>query len=197
MKKNLYIFRHGQTDFNLRNICQGCRCNLELNATGKRQAYELGQKLLPQELETIYCSPLKRALQTAEIVSKQMKNTPKIEIIPNLKEANFGIAEGIQIEKLCQDYPEIVECMINPTKQNWDTAFPGCGSESKHQIFDRSIKALEEVVCYASGSIGVSTHGSIISALACGLELSNISQENCSLLHLIYDTDTRRFSHAQ
>lgn len=43
MKKNLYIFRHGQTDFNLHNIWQGCQCNPDLNETGRRQAYELGQ----------------------------------------------------------------------------------------------------------------------------------------------------------
>ena len=33
MKKNLYIFRHGQTDFNLHNIWQGCQCNPDLNET--------------------------------------------------------------------------------------------------------------------------------------------------------------------
>lgn len=105
MKKNLYIFRHGQTDFNLHNIWQGCQCNPDLNETGRRQAYELGQKLLPLNLEVIYASPLKRALQTAEIAAGQMKPTPKIEIIPNLREGNFGLAEGSRIGKLMRDCP--------------------------------------------------------------------------------------------
>lgn len=62
-------------------------------------------KLLPLNLEVIYASPLKRALQTAEIAAGQMKPTPKIEIIPNLREGNFGLAEGSRIGKLMRDCP--------------------------------------------------------------------------------------------
>lgn len=197
MKKDLYIFRHGQTDFNLHNIWQGCQCNPELNATGRRQAYELGQRLLPLNLEIIFTSPLKRALQTAEIVAKQMKPAPKIEIIPNLREGDFGLAEGSRIGNLMRDCPELTEQIANPTKETWDKAFPGRGSESKHEIFDRVTRALGEIVRYADNNIGISTHGGVLSALACGLELSNVSCENCAVLHLTYDTVARTFAGAE
>ena len=197
MKKNLYIFRHGQTDFNLHNIWQGCQCNPDLNETGRRQAYELGQKLLPLNLEVIYASPLKRALQTAEIAAGQMKPTPKIEIIPNLREGNFGLAEGSRIGKLMRDCPELTEQIVNPTKETWDKAFPGRDSESKHEIFDRVIGALGEIVLYPGDNIGISAHGGVLSALACGLELSDVDCENCAVLHLTYDKATRTFARAE
>ena len=197
MKKNLYIFRHGQTDFNLHNIWQGCQYNPELNETGRRQTYELGHKLLPLNLEVIYTSPLKRALQTAEIAAKQMEPTPKIEIIPNLREGNFGLAEGSRIGKLMRDCPELTEQIVNPTKETWDKAFPGRDSESKHKIFDRVIGAFGEIVLYPGDNIGISAHGGVLSALACGLELPNVDYENCAVLHLTYDTDARTFARAE
>lgn len=197
MEKDLYIFRHGQTDFNLHNIWQGCRCNLELNIVGKLQAMDLGEQLYPLDLGIIYSSPLKRALQTANLAAARFKSLPRIEIIPNLREGNFGVAEGRSFEQLGKDYPDLLEDILNPTLKNWDAAFPGDDSESKHQIFNRVIGALGEIVRYSSGNIGVSTHGGVISALTCGLGLRNVSFENYAVLHLKYDSSSRTFSQAE
>ena len=42
----LYIFRHGQTDGNVRNIVQGAGVDIELNETGRRQAERLALSLI-------------------------------------------------------------------------------------------------------------------------------------------------------
>lgn len=197
MEKDLYLFRHGQTDFNLRDVCQGCRCNLELNIVGKLQAMELGEKLQSLNFEVIFTSPLKRALQTADFVARQMETAPRLEIIPNLREGDFGLAEGLNYDQLQKDFPGLLEDILSPSFKNWDIAFPGDGSESMHQIFDRAIGALGEIVRCASENIGVSTHGGVIRALACGLGLQNVSFENCAVLHLKYDSCSRTFSQAE
>ena len=69
MVKDIFIFRHGQTDNNLNQICQGCMTDAPLNETGISQADTLGRQLAANvKLEVIYASPLQRACQTAVIV---------------------------------------------------------------------------------------------------------------------------------
>ena len=41
MAKNFYIFRHGETDYNLQRIWQGQKCDTELNQNGIEQACDL------------------------------------------------------------------------------------------------------------------------------------------------------------
>lgn len=65
----LYIFRHGQTDGNVRNIVQGAGVDIELNETGRRQAERLTAELKGEGLDVIYASPMKRADETARIVA--------------------------------------------------------------------------------------------------------------------------------
>ena len=55
----LYIFRHGQTDGNVRNIVQGAGVDIELNETGRRQAERLAAELKGEGLDVIYASPMK------------------------------------------------------------------------------------------------------------------------------------------
>ncbi len=64
----LYLVRHGQTDFNIRDISQG-RVNTELNETGRAQARELAQKLKGKKFDAYYVSPLSRARDTARIIT--------------------------------------------------------------------------------------------------------------------------------
>ena len=62
----LYLARHGQTDWNLEHKAQG-QVDIPLNDTGIKQAEELKDKLKSYDFDICYCSPLKRAIQTAEI----------------------------------------------------------------------------------------------------------------------------------
>lgn len=46
MKKDLYIFRHGETDYNLEHRWQGCGLDAVLNENGEEQARKLAEKVL-------------------------------------------------------------------------------------------------------------------------------------------------------
>lgn len=86
---NLYIVRHGQTDWNLEHRVQG-GSNISLNAEGIRQAKETATKLTGVEFAAYYSSPLARAMETAQIIA----GGHEIIADARLKERGFGKAEG-------------------------------------------------------------------------------------------------------
>ena len=88
---NLMITRHGETDWNKYEKAQGVS-NIPLNQTGIRQAYCLKNKLVPESIDLVICSPLKRARTTAEIAIGD-RGIPIIED-DRLIERNFGTLEG-------------------------------------------------------------------------------------------------------
>ena len=88
----IYVVRHGQTDWNIQDKLQG-HTNVPLNKTGIEQAYKIKENLSNINFSKIYCSPLERCIKTAEIINKD--NLPII-IDDRLIERNFGNLEGKQ-----------------------------------------------------------------------------------------------------
>ncbi|MBR2831037.1 histidine phosphatase family protein [Candidatus Saccharibacteria bacterium] len=86
----LFLVRHGQTDWNISNKAQG-QADIPLNATGILQAEELREKLKNYQFDKCYVSPLKRAVQTAEIA---VGDRMDLVFDDNLKERYFGELEG-------------------------------------------------------------------------------------------------------
>jgi len=96
-KKYLYLFRHGETNWNKLGIIQGIS-DIPLNFTGIEQAKQLGQFFLNKKLDIIYSSHLKRAKQTGDIIAKKLNI--KIIKAKDLREVSFGKAEGKKIDEL-------------------------------------------------------------------------------------------------
>ena len=86
----IYIVRHGQTDWNIQDKLQG-HTNIPLNKVGIEQAHITKQTLSNITFSKIYCSPLERCMQTAEIINK---NNLPIIIDDTLIERSFGDLEG-------------------------------------------------------------------------------------------------------
>ncbi len=86
---NLFILRHGQTDYNLLGKFQG-QVNTTLNETGIKQAYETKELLKNINFDVIICSPLQRAIKTANIVT----NDAPFIIDNRIIERSFGSLEG-------------------------------------------------------------------------------------------------------
>ena len=63
---NIYIVRHGETDWNVQLKLQG-RADIPLNATGIEQAEQTGAHLKKAGISfaKVYPSPLQRAVKTA------------------------------------------------------------------------------------------------------------------------------------
>ena len=88
MKRHFYFFRHGQTNENKAGATYGNRVNAYLTPDGIAQAEKLGQYLSDKNIEIVYSSPLRRAIETAKIAI----NNPDTEIITDdrLIETTFG-----------------------------------------------------------------------------------------------------------
>ncbi|MBO5278228.1 MAG: histidine phosphatase family protein [Lachnospiraceae bacterium] len=101
---DVYIIRHGQTDWNIVKKLQGTE-DIPLNDTGRRQAAICAQALSGIPFEAIYTSPLSRAAETAQIISDYQCHAPVI-VEPGLIERCFGEGSGMTYEQLHSTYPE-------------------------------------------------------------------------------------------
>ena len=84
----ILLTRHGQTEWNLLKKVQG-KADIELNETGIQQAETTRDSLKEERIDLIVCAPLKRAIQTAEIIN-QGRNIRMI-----IDERDFGEFEGM------------------------------------------------------------------------------------------------------
>ncbi len=90
---NIYIARHGETDWNINWKLQG-RSDTVLNEKGKEQARLTGRGLSDAGIvfDRVYSSPLKRAVETAVLMSGITED--KIIKDERIIEFSFGKAEG-------------------------------------------------------------------------------------------------------
>ena len=182
MRKDFYIFRHGQTDYNLANRWQGSSIDANLNETGLSQAENLAERLKDFGIEKIYSSPLKRAFQTATAVAK-VTNAP-IEIIDELIEASVGVCEGMHREDVQKQYPDIWNEWYGEN-MNMETRWPD--GESKGEIQDRMFVAFNKMLNTKENIIGVASHGGAIRYFLIALGYGPHKMPNTSLFHVVYE----------
>ena len=115
MRKDFYVFRHGETELNRQKRWQGSGTDCDLNAAGVRQAEELLEKFRGKKLEVIFSSPLIRARHTAEVVAGGL-GLPVI-VRENLRECFYGEAEGQPIADLAESCPEILNNWYKPAEK--------------------------------------------------------------------------------
>src|ERR1700691_2815308 len=68
---SVFLARHGQTAYNLEGRFQGQQ-PVPLDDTGREQAEELAERAAGYGFAALWCSPLLRARETAEIVSTRI-----------------------------------------------------------------------------------------------------------------------------
>jgi broad specificity phosphatase PhoE len=72
----IHLARHGQTAYNHEGRFQG-HLPVPLDATGREQAAALAEVATGVELVSLWCSPLARARETADIVAKRIDMQPR------------------------------------------------------------------------------------------------------------------------
>jgi probable phosphoglycerate mutase len=91
MIKNIYLIRHGETDYNRKGMVQGRGIDADLNDVGRKQAQAFFQKYQHLPIEKIYHSTLKRSYQTVlPFIEKGIACLAH----EGLDEISWGIHEG-------------------------------------------------------------------------------------------------------
>jgi broad specificity phosphatase PhoE len=168
----LYIVRHGQTDWNVEKRMQG-QTDIPLNDTGREEARKLSDHLKGEIFDAIYSSDLKRATETASLITLCK---PKTDV--RLRERHFGHWEGkLQAE------------LYHLPKED------RTGFEKDEEVLKRAFEALTEIAMYHPGQkVLVVTHGGlqrnlIIDVLDLKCSADDIVARNLSFVQLAYSQD--------
>lgn len=158
----IYLIRHGETDWNKLRRLQG-QADIPLNEFGRQLARETEPALRDVPFDRVYTSPLKRARETAELVTAG-RNLPIIEE-PRLKEMGFGEFEGLCCREEGWNIPDpgFRDFFNAPEKYR-----PPKGGESFQQVSDRLESFLKELYAteeLQNKTVLLSTHG----AALCGI----------------------------
>ena len=121
----LILVRHGNTKLDSAQRYWG-KTDVELSASGLRQAERMRDCLAEEKLDIIYSSNLKRAYLTAKVIASKHK----LEIItcPELSEIDFGELEGLTFAEASHHYPEVTRLWV---KRSSGLKYPG-GESVKH-----------------------------------------------------------------
>lgn len=132
-----YLVRHGQTEWNTQGRTQG-HGNSPLTELGVKQAENLAKAIKKYPIDLIYCSDLGRAVQTAQIVGKELGID--VEPTDKLREMGFGIWEGMKLTDIETDYKDMFTMWRNQPDQ---LKVPG--GEMLKDIKNRQDELLDEL----------------------------------------------------
>jgi uncharacterized phosphatase len=145
---DLYLVRHGETDWNRARRIQGLT-DIPLNDTGREQARLTGTLLTRRPIARVVASPLSRARETAEIIAREL-GLPEPELQEALVERNYGDAEGLSFHEVDVRFSRDVEVP---------------GRETREEVTARVVPALQALAAAHPGeSLVVVSHGGAIRA---------------------------------
>jgi probable phosphoglycerate mutase len=99
----IVLVRHGETDWNRESRFQG-HADPPLNELGRAQAEALAGELVAEPLVLAYTSPLRRATQTAEILSTRLD--VELRTSETLMEVDVGSWSGLTRAEVESRYPD-------------------------------------------------------------------------------------------
>jgi Fructose-2,6-bisphosphatase len=103
----LYFVRHGKSEANTRHIISNRESPLGLTSSGKRQAHALANRLRDVPFSAMFCSPVYRARETADILATSF-GIP-YEVTESLREYDCGILEDRSDEESWRLHREYFE----------------------------------------------------------------------------------------
>lgn len=186
----IYIVRHGQTEWNKLKRFQGS-ADIELSDDGRELARISGQRLADTHFDRVYSSPLKRAVETAQLFCGQRSINIKTD--ERLRELNFGRCEG-------QLYDDLVN---NPA-----LTFKHFFTQPELYIPDETAETIEHLIERASDfmkhtieplysdceRVMIVAHGALNKALMCHVKGHGVKklwsgglQKNCNVIILDFD----------
>ncbi|SIO09174.1 bifunctional nucleoside/nucleotide kinase/histidine phosphatase family protein [Halodesulfovibrio marinisediminis] len=132
--RNLYLARHGQTEYNVMDRIGG---DSSLTELGHKQAKALGEYFKGQEINYVFTSMKRRSRQTAQYV---VDNMPNCTVIPLLEfdEIDAGVCENLRYAEIKEQYPDIA---LERSEDKYGYVYPkGEGYITLKERVDRGLK---------------------------------------------------------
>jgi probable phosphoglycerate mutase len=150
----------------------------DLTETGKRQATLVGERLRGEGIELLLCSPLRRSLETAEIISRSIEIDAIVR--PEIMESWDG-SDALPASRVKEIYPNF---KVEMPERWWP------GPESEKDLYSRASRAEKmlrdlgeaserRVVAVSHGSFGAVLLSTFLGAPPCGY--TRFSQHNCCI----------------
>lgn len=159
----LILVRHGKTEYNEQKKYCGA-LDPSLSEAGRREleAAEINRYLLEHPPEMVFSSPMKRALETADLLCKDFPALPLL-VVQELRECDFGDFEGRAFEG---------DLEHDPAYRAWVDSFcedPIPGGDFPDRFREDAVIGFESVIesCKMEGvqSAMVVTHGGVIGGI--------------------------------
>lgn len=159
------LARHGESDWNRAKRWQGFT-DRPLTDLGRRQAEELADRLADTELDAVYSSDLRRAVETAEAVAR--RRGLAVKTTRDLREVDVGAWSGLTRADVEARFPEAYARWLEGA-EGWDDG------ETYEQLGTRVVRSIKEIAAkHEGGRVLVVAHGGTIRAIhaaALGLDI--------------------------
>lgn len=145
---SVYFVRHGESLANVNGLVAGAEDDSPLTEKGLRDAQTVAREIMKRitagelHINKIVSSPLQRARQTAEIVSKEVLNGLPVDIDQCWRERGIGKAAG----------------MKHGTWYHLEDD-PAAGVETRQDFCERVAKAYDELAGLSEDTLVVSHNG--------------------------------------
>lgn len=161
--KNLFIVRHGQTDYNKRKMVQGSGIDASLNEEGLRQAKLFYNACKSHPFDKVYVSSLVRTRQSVE---QFIKDGIPFDQLSGLNEISWGDQEGMPFDESShQNYLAVTEAW-----GNGDLERRVGGGETPLEVMKRQKEAFRHIMSNTNESeVLICMHGRAMRVLLCWL----------------------------
>ncbi|HOK62695.1 histidine phosphatase family protein [Soehngenia saccharolytica] len=145
---DIILIRHGESEDNIKRVLSNDDALLTQN--GKKQIEMIKPLVAELDFKDVYISPLKRTIQTSEILGINGSLESRV------REIDFGIFKGLGYEEFMRVYPEEGKKWISDIK-NYQIP----NGESLKMTYQRVVDFLENIIKNGENSL-VITHEGII-----------------------------------
>ncbi len=158
----IYLVRHGQTAWNKEEVFRG-RADISLNEVGRKEALLTGECLETVKVDSIYSSPLSRALETAEAIARF--HGKEVLVSEGLIDIDFGQWQGLSRETVRERYGELY--------QRWQdnphlVKFPD--GESLEEVRIRALRVIDVILQdHVDATLVMVSHRVVNKTVLCGL----------------------------
>jgi broad specificity phosphatase PhoE len=155
MTTRVFLIRHGATPLSAEDRFAGAT-DVPLSPEGRGQAQHLADRLSNDRLRAVYCSPMRRTMETAEIVGGPHRLKPITH--EGLREIDHGHWEGLRRSD--------VEAQFAAEYAAWEQdpfIFAPEGGESGLSVMARALPVIREIVLQHEGeNVAVVSHKATI-----------------------------------